>query len=94
MTAQTHPDIIIFKNGWISPRSPAGRKACGPRGGVQCNNAEAAIVWAEARKLVHQTAEQVTRNEAKLREPQPDGTPRQRLSGRRVASYRHEMRTR
>lgn len=50
-------DVIIFKNGWISPRSPAGHKAC-KRGGVQCTSIEAAEVWTKANGLSYQTAEQ------------------------------------
>jgi hypothetical protein len=56
MNPRKTPDVIIFKNGWISPRTPAGRKGCGPRGGVQCVNEEAATAWADERKLSHQSA--------------------------------------
>jgi len=57
MTTQAHPDVVIFKNGWISPCSPAGNKAC-KRGGVQCLNEAAAITFVQARSLTYQTAEQ------------------------------------
>lgn len=44
-------DVVIHSNGWISPRSLAGHKACKPRGGIQCVSVEAAEGWARGRKL-------------------------------------------